>query len=77
MPINKINNVVLHEDLKKTIDDKATKTYVDTMKSEIENSMNDIYSNLVRKESVPTFSDIAISYPNPREGGRFQLMIRT
>lgn len=68
MPINKIDRVVLNESVRESIDEKATKIQVNDLRIELENKINDMYSNLVRKESVPTFNDIRTTYPNPKEG---------
>ncbi|MSU01923.1 hypothetical protein [Tissierella pigra] len=68
MAINKINRVVLHEDIKQELDDKATKQELQSTKEKLENVMNEIYQGIVWKPTVPTFDDLRIRYPNAKDG---------
>lgn len=66
--IDKINRTVLSEEIKSDLDSKATKTELLNVKAELENQINNVVSNLVRKPSVPTYNDLFTTYPNPKEG---------
>ena len=68
MAINKINRVVLSTDIKNELDNKATKAELENLKNTLENQINDVYFNIERKEHVATFNDLAIVYPNAKEG---------
>ncbi len=68
MAINKINRVVLHEDVKEELDNKATKQELQSTKEELENAMNETYQGIVWKPTVPTFDDLRIKYPDAKDG---------
>ncbi|MFB5759119.1 pyocin knob domain-containing protein [Paenibacillus medicaginis] len=68
MTIQKINQVVISQDILDDIARKATKTELQTVKTEIDNQIAAVVSNLVAKTAVETFDDIATTYPNPKEG---------
>lgn len=68
MAINKIDRVVLHDDVKQDIDNKATKQELQNVKAELENTMNEIYQGIVWKPTVPTFDDLRTHYPDAKDG---------
>lgn len=68
MAIDKINRVVLSSEVKNDLDSKATKVELQNLKSEFDNQINEVYSNILRKPSVPTYEDLYTVYPDAKEG---------
>lgn len=68
MAINKIDRVVLHEDIKNDLDNKATKQELNNAVTTLENSINEVYQGITWKPTVSTFDDLRIEYPDAKDG---------
>jgi hypothetical protein len=68
MTVKKINRIVLTNDVLSDLDAKATKTELQNIKTELQNEISSVVTNLLLKPSVATFDDIATTYPTPVEG---------
>lgn len=74
MAINKIDRVVLHEDVKQDLNNRATKQELQNAKEELINSMNEVYQGISWKPPVPTFNDLRIEYPDAKDGWKSTTM---
>ena len=70
--INKINRVVISEDILFDIDDKVKSSELQNALTIVNNRIEEINSNLgvVDKPPVATYDDIATIYPDPQQGWR-------
>lgn len=68
MAIDKIDRVVLSKSVKNELDSKATKTELNNVKTDLENQINAVVSNMDWKESVATYEDLLSTYPSPEDG---------
>ena len=68
--INKINKVVIAQEILDDINSKVSDTALDNVKTDLQNLIDEINSNLgtVRKPSVNTFDDLVVVYPSPQQG---------
>ena len=67
--IDKINRTVLSEEIKSDLDSKATKTELLNVKAELENQINNVVSNLVRKPSVLHTMNFLLLIQIQKKGG--------
>ena len=68
MSISKIDRVVLNPAMKNELDSKVSQSQLQNAITDLENQINNVYSNIVRKITVSTFADLRIQYPNAQEG---------
>lgn len=68
--INKINKVVIAQEILDNIDSKVNDVTLNNVRTDLQNLIDEINSNLgtVRKPPVSTFDDLDITYPNPQQG---------
>lgn len=68
MGINKIDAVVMADDILNEIRSKVTPSQLDAVKVQLENKINELNAGLDYKEAVNTYADLATTYPTPDEG---------
>lgn len=68
--INKINKVVIAQDIIETINSKVSDATLNNVKDNLQNLIDEINNNLgtVRKPPVNTFDDLVITYPDAQQG---------
>lgn len=68
MAIDKVDRVVLSSAILSELDAKATKTELQTAVTNLQNDISAVVTNMDWKESVATFNDLSITYPNAVDG---------